>query len=347
MSDTGRFETLHCHTTLSDGKLTHQQVLDVADRHGVGVVAFTDHDALPTPETLQILEDQRAHPTKWIVGIELSSGMPREVLESPHAVHLIGLFVDPNNPALMGHCAAVRANRLESLEGTVANLNTLGFTLSVADCLAVVEEGVVARPHIAQALLNHLENLLILDTLRERMRVASLDDAVLVERYTYMLKREETSGHRKQDVFELVLSNTAFIPDIFVPYADLPDLDAGVALIRNAGGVALIAHYHTIADSMSLELLDTLLREGRIDGAETVFGLSNYRNGRGDLLDEYQRQVAELVAQHSALAAGGVDAHGEHHFGNFADNPAYASRTVGMTARLLATKPLDTRWSSL
>lgn len=42
---------LHCHTTVSDGRKTPQEVKDMYKEHGYSVVAFTDHDVLiPHPE---------------------------------------------------------------------------------------------------------------------------------------------------------------------------------------------------------------------------------------------------------------------------------------------------------
>ena len=42
---------LHCHTTVSDGKLTPEQIKEAYMKHGYSVVAYTDHDVLiPHPE---------------------------------------------------------------------------------------------------------------------------------------------------------------------------------------------------------------------------------------------------------------------------------------------------------
>src|SRR4030043_443813 len=94
------YETLHCHTINSDGKLTHQEVLDLFAKNNVGVVAFTDHDALPSPKETEWLLAHRDHPTKWIIGCELSSGWPKEVGGIGSNFHLVGLFTDPFNKAL-------------------------------------------------------------------------------------------------------------------------------------------------------------------------------------------------------------------------------------------------------
>ncbi|MBR5506490.1 MAG: PHP domain-containing protein [Clostridia bacterium] len=37
---------LHCHTTISDGQKTPEEIKDIYQRHGYSVVAFTDHDML-------------------------------------------------------------------------------------------------------------------------------------------------------------------------------------------------------------------------------------------------------------------------------------------------------------
>lgn len=44
---------LHCHTTLSDGKMTPQQVKDWYKAHGYSIVAFTDHSKYRTYPELQ------------------------------------------------------------------------------------------------------------------------------------------------------------------------------------------------------------------------------------------------------------------------------------------------------
>ena len=41
----------HCHTTVSDGRLTPEEVKALYKEHGYSVIAFTDHDVyIPHPE---------------------------------------------------------------------------------------------------------------------------------------------------------------------------------------------------------------------------------------------------------------------------------------------------------
>ena len=63
-----KIESLHTHTVLSDGKLTHREMFDLAESLGISVLAFTDHDAVSSPEIMAELETLRDRKTKWIIG---------------------------------------------------------------------------------------------------------------------------------------------------------------------------------------------------------------------------------------------------------------------------------------
>ena len=53
LPQTGQFfkANLHCHTIISDGKMTPEEIKEAYTSRGYSVVAFTDHDVLiPHPE---------------------------------------------------------------------------------------------------------------------------------------------------------------------------------------------------------------------------------------------------------------------------------------------------------
>ncbi len=54
LPETGRFykANLHCHTTVSDGKYTPEQVKELYTSHGYSVVAYTDHDVMISHDEL-------------------------------------------------------------------------------------------------------------------------------------------------------------------------------------------------------------------------------------------------------------------------------------------------------
>ena len=146
------YESLHNHTTASDGTQTYLEVLEAARRNKVGLVAFTDHDTLPSAADLKILRDYDG-PVKWMVGCEISSGLPIELGGGvTSSLHILGLFTDPTNKALLDHCVKAVAARIERMERIVTNLKSLGFNISVEDCMAASGGETVGRPHIVRAL---------------------------------------------------------------------------------------------------------------------------------------------------------------------------------------------------
>src|SRR5438309_164072 len=97
-------ESLHSHTTNSDGKLSYLEVLKLASENNIGSLAFTDHDSLPTIETLNLLRKENTE-VKWSIGIEVSSGLPLELgRKTCSSFHILGLFIDPTNKELIDHC---------------------------------------------------------------------------------------------------------------------------------------------------------------------------------------------------------------------------------------------------
>lgn len=334
-------ESLHTHTTLSDGKLSHREMFDLAESLGVSVVAFTDHDAVPPPEAMQTLESLRSRTTKWIAGIEITADLPHELKPASASMHIIGLFVDPANKALLEHCHRAQEARVRRMEKIVTNLQALGFHLTAEDCLEMSGGESVGRPHIVRALAKYPENTIVTERIRREMAADADHDPALRARYQKMMEKGET-----QYPYVLFLSPDAY-RNGYAEHDYMPDLDQAVALIRGAGGVAVIAHYHTIRMKMSLEIFDKLLAEKRIDGAEVVYGLREYGTSGEKTLIAEQSKLRTIIAKHGALALGGSDAHTREDLETYAAAPWFSGETAGFTERVLATGRVDTRFSSL
>lgn len=87
------YESLHNHTTTSDGEQSHLEVLETAEKNGFRAVAFTDHDTLPNEQEMEKLKAYTG-PVKWLVGCEISSGLPKELGGGPISMfHILGLFL--------------------------------------------------------------------------------------------------------------------------------------------------------------------------------------------------------------------------------------------------------------
>jgi hypothetical protein len=230
------YESLHNHTTASDGTQTYAEVLDSARVNGLGVVAFTDHDMLPSEAEVGRLREYTG-PVNWVIGCEISSGLPLELGGgATSSLHILGLFTDPTNEALREHCRKAQVARTERMERIVTNLKGLGFKISVDDCLKASGGETVGRPHIVRALNTYPENATIIDDLRAEMEAAAVQSASVAMDYAHMLERPASDYP-----YRLFLSDDAFVPGVYVDYLYTVDMDAAVKLIRDAGGVAVVA----------------------------------------------------------------------------------------------------------
>jgi len=322
-------ESLHTHTTLSDGKMTHRELFDLAESLNVSVLAFTDHDAVPSPEIMRELEGLRGRATKWIIGTEITCDLPRELKPNSGTIHLIGLFIDPQNEALVKHCADAQMSRVKRMDEIVEGLQNLGFIITAEDCLAASGGESVGRPHIVEALKRRTENNAVLEKIRLEMKAAAERDPGIRERYDHMIQKGE-----RQYPYTLLLSPDSF-HSVYAEHDYLPDLDQAVALVRGAGGVAVLAHYYTIRPKLSLDVLEKLLAEKRIDGIEVVYGMGEYGTDREDTIKEERAALRELAKKHSAIIAGGSDAHTKEDLAFYATNEWFSGETDGFTANIL------------
>src|SRR5262249_3698429 len=105
-------------TTASDGTYTPAEVVELARRAGLAAVAVTDHD------TLAAVAPARAaaagSPLEVIAGVEITAEFRGREL------HLLGYFVDPEEPRLAAALAAVRQGRAERFAALVERLRQGG-----------------------------------------------------------------------------------------------------------------------------------------------------------------------------------------------------------------------------
>jgi predicted metal-dependent phosphoesterase TrpH len=338
-------ETLHAHTRSSDGELTHLETLNACKKYGISVVAFTDHDTVPDKKVIRVLRQNMNHETKWIIGVEISSNLPKELGgKSVSNFHIVGLFVDPTNSKLVDYCKKAKEARIERLLMMVKNLKRLGFDISADDCLRLSGREAVGRPHIAAALLKKEKNLKIIEQLTEEMKKAAKTDKRVKEEYEKMIDLG-----KEEYVYYLLLSKNAFVKGVYVDYLFGLDMDSVVSIIRNAGGVAIIAHPFFCMEYIDLETLSEFFKDGRVDGAETVFGLDLYGSSLFNSIEKNRKEIKCLVKRFGVLESGGMDAHSEEHlsmFGSFKLRP-YAEETIGMAERIVKQSGVSREWCSL
>jgi len=136
---------LHTHSTVSDGRLSPTQLIDLAAKNGVRTMSLTDHDIIDgLPEAF---EAASRHPGFTLIpGIEMSTDVPG------NEVHILGHFIDWEDSAFREKLARLQESRVGRARKMVDRLAELGKPV---DWTRVQElaEGAVGRPHIALALV--------------------------------------------------------------------------------------------------------------------------------------------------------------------------------------------------
>lgn len=133
---------LHCHTNMSDGALTPNQLLDLASERGVDMLSITDHDTL----------DAYAHTSSVPPGMRLIPGIELSSRWRKQGVHIVGLNIDLSNPVMASAVAEQSAIRLQRAQEISVRLERLGFY----GCLEGAQRfahNQIGRPHFAQHLI--------------------------------------------------------------------------------------------------------------------------------------------------------------------------------------------------
>ena len=117
---------LHTHTTASDGTFTPRELVRYAREKGLAAVAVTDHDSVSGLAEAMAAGEERG--VRVIPGVELSS-----LLEG-REIHVVGLFIRPDEPGLLELLESQRRERLrrnrlllEKLEGQSGTLHLEHF----------------------------------------------------------------------------------------------------------------------------------------------------------------------------------------------------------------------------
>ncbi len=333
------YESLHNHTLISDGSQTHLEVLASAEAAGFSVVAFTDHDVYPSAATMAELRAY-AGPVKWLLGVELSCGLPSDLGgNSKGNLHILGYFCDPEETSLKQYLSELSESRYVHMRRQIKQLQELGFSITDEECLAVAGISAPGSFHVVKTLRAKPENEALIEQLRLKMETAAGTDPEVEKRYTKMM----ASGP-VQYPYVLFMKASSFIP---MPQDTLGnamvDFDTAVKLIRDAGGIAIIAHWYFHEEKVTREVLEKLLAEKRLDGVETA--VFNVQTGDEDF-SEPINYLVELATSHDYAQVMGIDAHYEKDFQIFKDS-GQANRSMGQTKLLLDRFKPDTTWSNL
>ncbi len=112
----------HCHSTASDGILTPTQLVDLAARRRLQVMALTDHDSMEGVPEARVAAAR--HPGfQLIPGVEMGTDIPGS------EVHVLGYFLNPANHDLQATLARLRESRVGRGQRMVEKLRAMGYEI--------------------------------------------------------------------------------------------------------------------------------------------------------------------------------------------------------------------------
>ncbi|HTK69051.1 MAG TPA: PHP domain-containing protein [Candidatus Eisenbacteria bacterium] len=241
---------LHLHSTASDGSLAPADVVALAQRNGVKIMALTDHDSLGgLPAALERAVE---------AGIRIIPGIELSVSEQNMDVHLLAYGFDPSDARLLEAIARYRESRHDRARKILLRLKGLGIRIPMEEVEEIARGGAIGRPHVAEALMvnGHVE------TFHEAF-----------QRYL---------GHHAP----------AYVAKHTV------SLEEAVEVVRDAGGVTVLAHPGTLNRDAWIA---GLARRG-LDGIEVWHS----KHGPAEI-----NRYREIARAHGLIMTGGSDFHGE------------------------------------
>ena len=134
---------LHCHSNVSDGTLTPEEVAARAHRNGVELWSLTDHD--------EIGGQERARDAAHRLGMSYLSGSEISVTFAGRTVHIVGLGFDANDTDLAHGLAATRGGREQRARNMAADLERVGVHGAFEGALKYVgNPDLISRTHFAR-----------------------------------------------------------------------------------------------------------------------------------------------------------------------------------------------------
>lgn len=149
MSDIARFPVydLHSHTRASDGLLSPAALVQRAVEMRVGVLAITDHDSVAgVAEAQQTVIDQNL-PISVLAGAELST------LWENHEIHIVGLNIDIDHPAMVTFLAGQLTCRQTRAAEIGERLAKARIPDALAGAMRLADGGIITRGHFARFLI--------------------------------------------------------------------------------------------------------------------------------------------------------------------------------------------------
>ncbi len=137
---------LHCHSVISDGTLTPEELASRAQKNGVELWSLTDHD--------EIGGQHRAIAAARAVGLPFLTGTEISVSFAGKTVHIVGLGFDPDSDLLRQGLADTRGGRDQRAQEMADQLAKVGIRGAYEGALQHAgNPDLISRTHFARFLV--------------------------------------------------------------------------------------------------------------------------------------------------------------------------------------------------
>ena len=198
---------LHTHTTASDGALSPKQLIDKAVKLELLGIAITDHD------TVSGIQEALDYQLQCRCQMEVIPAIEMNTENADYEVHILGYFIDHHNSNLCTRLEELKESRLKRAIDMIKKLRAMGYNITFEQVRQIAGNDLIARPHIAQALVHN-------------NCVFSIKEA-----FDKLIGR----------------GRPAYVPR----YKFLPQ--EAIKLIKSAGGIAVLAHPGLIGSQLIID----------------------------------------------------------------------------------------------
>ncbi len=203
-----------------------------------------------------------AQQTACAFGMTFFSGIEISV-QGEKELHILGYGVDPQNEELLRFCRKNAEDRKKRTQKMLVYLASCGVPVTLEEVRHINQGRTSGRPHFAR-------------TLMAKGYVSSV-----------------------QEAFEKYLATPRFYAEVERPK---PTPEAGIHVLRNAGGVAVLAHPHQLQlDDEAMERLLQQLKGYGLQGIEAYYSLHTA---------EQTKKYLVMAQKYQLLYTCGSDFHG-------------------------------------
>jgi predicted metal-dependent phosphoesterase TrpH len=266
---------LHIHTTASDGRFSPEEIVGKAVELGLEVIALTDHDCVDG--IVPALKAARKFPQLRIIpAVEVSTDVP------DGEVHVLGYFIDYTSRELAEELARFRNSREIRAQKMIAKLADLGVHIDWRRVQEIAGEGSMARPHVAQAML-------------EKGYITSIKEA-----FDKYIARDGPAYVEREKLTPVeavaLIVRTNGLPVMAHPFT-VPDPEALISEMEAAGLIGIEVYYNGYTADEISRLVSLADRHGLLTtGGSDYHGLGEINEVMMGSVDVPMRSAERLIA---------------------------------------------------